>query len=633
MVARHIPSLMAIGAVMAAYRLMSVGIWVDEFAKKDIEKSYDIIIVGGGTSGAVLASRLTEDSDKTVLLLEAGESPRDDEDVDIPINADHIRGEKSDYDWYYPTTPQKFSSKGHIDGKSHISSGRGLGGSSLINYMQYLRGSRHDYDDWANNGATGWGYKDVLPYFIKSEDNHNGPYVQSVFHGFGGRVAVADINLSPLNKIMTAAFKEHKINKKDINGKSHFGYSQVQATIKNGLRWSTYRSFLKRAMDRPNLQIVTGANVQKVLFEGRKAIGVQVIHKGNVVTTRAEKEVILCAGTVGSTRLLLLSGIGPKAHLGALKMPIVADLPVGENLQDQVIADPVEYFTTYGVSVTPAKAENFLSAWAYSIFGTGMKMSPRFREGIAFVKTRHQPPHIKYPLISLSILSNVEVYNAEKLNIKEDVWDALHGNPPSREGFTILPTLLHPRSKGTIRLKSSNPEDPVLINPNYLAEDVDVKILAEGVQYARRIAGTQAMKDWGFEIPERKLPECEKYGNFTMQYIECLLRRVTIPGNNPVGTCKIGAKGDPTAVVDPLLRVRGVKGLRVVDSCIIPASMSSNLYATQIMIAEKAADIIREKDTVLAIKEYFKHLIAVKHKKMVEDEDDASPMAHTHVRS
>ncbi|ELU07608.1 hypothetical protein CAPTEDRAFT_218563 [Capitella teleta] len=321
---------------MAAYRLMSVGIWVDEFVKKDIEKSYDIIIVGGGTSGAVLASRLTEDNDKTVLLLEAGESPRDDEDVDIPINADHVRGEKSKYDWYYATTPQKFSSKGHVDGISHISSGKGLGGSSLINYMQYLRGSRHDYDDWANNGATGWGYKDVLPYFIKSEDNHNGQYVQSVFHGFGGRVAVADINLSPLNKIMTSAFKEHNINKKDINGKSHFGYSQTQATIKNGLRWSTYRSFLKRAMDRPNLQIVTGANVQKVLFEGRKAVGVQVVHKGAVVTTRAEKEVILCAGTVGSTRLLLLSGIGPKAHLGALKIPdyapVITMISVGSTL-------------------------------------------------------------------------------------------------------------------------------------------------------------------------------------------------------------------------------------------------------------------------------------------------------------
>jgi choline dehydrogenase len=633
MVARHIPSLMAIGAVMAAYRLMSVGIWQDEFVKKDLEKSYDIIIVGAGSSGAVLASRLTEDADKTVLLLEAGDSPKDEEDIDIPINADHVRGEKSKYDWYYQITPQKFSSKGHIDQTSYIHAGKGLGGSSLINYMQYLRGSRHDYDDWANNGATGWGYKDVLPYFIKSEDNHNGPYVQSVFHGFGGRVAVADVNLSPLNRIMTAAFKEHNINKKDINGRSHFGYSQTQATIKNGLRWSTYRAFLKRAMDRPNLHIVTGAEVQKVLFEGRKAVGVQMMLDGKVRTARAEKEVILSAGTIGSTKLLLLSGIGPKAHLGALKIPIIADVPVGENFQDQVIADPVEYFTSYGVSVTPAKAENFFSAWAYSFFGTGMKMSPRFREGIAFVKTRHQPPHIKYPLLSLNILSNVEVYSAEKLNIKDEVWEALHGNPPYRDGFTILATLLHPKSKGTIRLKSSNPEDPPLINPNYLAEDVDVKILAEGYQYARRLLGTQAMKDWGFEIPHRTLPECEKYGNFTMQYIECLLRRVTIPANNPVGTCRIGAMGDPTAVVDPLLRVRGVKGLRVVDSCIIPNSMSANLYPTQIMIAEKAADILREKDTVLAIKEYFKHLIAVKHKKMVEDEEDVSPMAGAQVHS
>jgi choline dehydrogenase-like flavoprotein len=250
-----------------------------------------------------------------------------------------------------------------------------------------------------------------------------------------------------------------------------------------------------------------------------------------------------------------------------------------------------------------------------------MKASPRFRESTAYIKLRHQPPQVKYPLLALQIAANPQALDAGPVNVRKEVWDAVHGAPLTREGFTIFPVLLHPRSKGTLRLRSANPDDPPLINPNYLAEDIDVKILAEGYQFARRLVNTKIMKDWEFQLASRLLPECAKFGNYTQQYIECHIRQITLSGMAPVGTCRIGGAADPAAVVDPQLRVRGIKGLRIADASIIPSSMSGDTYATQVMIGEKAADMIREKDTVIAIKAYFKHLIESKHKKIMDDDE------------
>lgn len=250
-----------------------------------------------------------------------------------------------------------------------------------------------------------------------------------------------------------------------------------------------------------------------------------------------------------------------------------------------------------------------------------MKASPRFREAISFIKLRNQPASIKYPLASLHFLSNPSVLDADQLNIKDSVWNSIHLEPLSREGLTIFPILLHPRSKGTVRLRSTNPADPPVINPNYLAEESDVKQLVEAYSFARRLIHTTALKDWEFRLTNRLLPECARFGNFTEQYIECHLRHITIPGLAPVGTCRMGAANDPHAVVDSSLRVRGLKNLRVIDASIIPTSLSADTYATQVMIAEKMADELREKDTVQAIKEYFHHLYEVRHKHVMEEEE------------
>jgi choline dehydrogenase len=623
MVGRYIPTLMVLGAVLAAYRIVGIERIIAGMTAKQLADSYDYIIVGGGTSGAVLAERLTDDEGKEVLLIEAGGDAYADGDefVDIPIYTDKMRGSK--YDWGYRTVPQKFASKGMENNTVIWPSGKGLGGTSLINYMQYLRANRHDFDEWAANGATGWAYKDVLPYFIGSEDNRNGEYIRTVFHGHGGRWTVTDIEQSTVGRIVTEAFKELGMKKRDVNGRSQYGYMPTQATIRNGVRWSTYKAFLTRALKKDNLYVLKNTRVDRVIFKGKHAIGVQFKDpEGKDTVIKAKKEIILAAGTVGTPRILLLSGVGPRNHLQQLKIPVVADLPVGDNLQDQVMTNGIEYFTNFTMSLSAARSESFMSAWQYTLYGGGMKQSPRFREGVAFLRTRHQPLHIKYPLIALHIVANVDpVYNFDQINAKKEVWKSLHDNPPTRDGLTVFPVLLHPRSRGNVRLQSRNPEDDVLINPNYLAEDADVKVMVEAVKYARRLGKTNWFNMWELQLSNKTTPQCAKLGNWNDASIECFVRQITLSGYSPVGTCRMGAAGDPTAVVDPILRVRGVKGLRVVDTSIIPASISGNNHATVVMIAEKAADLIRERDSVRAIKDYFKHLIAIKHEKFQDEKD------------
>lgn len=622
MAASYVPSLLVILAALAAYKMFGLDeLLVDLIQTRELDESYDYIVVGGGTSGAVIASRLAEDVDTSVLLVEAGGDPGNhNPTIDVPLMADSVRG--TEFDWQYRTVPQKTACLGHVEQSAIWPSGKGLGGTSLLNYMQYLRGSRYDYDSWATNGAVGWAYKDVLPYFIKAEDQQNGEFIRTVFHGFGGRLSVMDVGPTTMNQIMGYCFKEISLKKRDLNGKNQFGWGPTQATIRKGVRWSTYRAYIRRILNEQNVHIVTHAPAQKIVFTGRQATGVVVQYRGENKLVKANKEIILAAGTVGSAKLLLLSGVGPKAHLQQLKIPVVADLPVGENLQDHVIADGVVFHTPYpGVSISVAHADSLMSSWSYTLFGTGMKASPRFRESTAYIKLRNQPPQVKYPLLALHIAANPQALDAGPVNVRKEVWDAVHGSPLTREGFTIFPVLLHPRSKGTLRLRSSNPEDPPLINPNYLAEDIDVKILAEGYQFARRLVNTKIMKDWEFQLASRLLPECAKFGNYTQQYIECHIRHITLPGMAPVGTCRIGGAADPAAVVDPQLRVRGIKGLRVADASIIPSAMTGDTYATQVMIGEKTADMLREKDTVVAIKNYFKHLIESKHKKIMDDEE------------
>ncbi len=525
---------------------------------------YDYVIVGAGSAGCVLASRLTEDPNVSVLLLEAGGS---DKKQEVQIPAAFSKLFKTPLDWNYETEPQP-----HLkDRKLYWPRGKMLGGSSSMNAMMYVRGNRHDYDEWAESGNPGWAFADVLPYFKKAEHYERGG---SDYAGSAGPLNVTDLRtVNPITSAcLEAAVEAGLARTDDFNGRTQEGVGATLVTQKNGARYSTATAYLKPALKRPNLTVQTGAQVARVLTDGTRAVGVSYLRDGAQVEERARREVILCGGAINSPQLLLLSGIGPAEHLKALGIAVVADLPgVGQNLQDH-LASGVQYHSKQPVSLFSAeKPVNILN---YLLFKKG-PLTSNVAEGVAFVKTR---PDLLVPDLELLFAPSFFV-------------DHGFGNPPGH-GFTIGVVLLHPESKGSLTLRSTNPTDPPVIQPNYLSSERDVQVMIEGLRLARKIGQARALDAYrGDEfLPGEAAQSDADLAEFLRERSETLY--------HPVGTCRMGE--DPLAVVDPALRVRGVEGLRVVDASVIPTIISGHTNAPSIMIAEKAADLIREQAAVAA---------------------------------
>jgi choline dehydrogenase len=522
---------------------------------------FDYVIVGAGSAGCVLANRLSEDQNVKVLLLEAG-GPDKQQEIHIPAAFSKLF--KSVCDWAYFTQEQPNLN----NRKLYWPRGKMLGGSSSMNAMIYIRGHRRDYDRWSEAGNDGWQFSDVLPYFKKCENQERGA---SEYHGAGGSLNVADLRcINPLSRAFVDAAKEagFAINN-DFNGPQQEGVGFYQVTQKGGKRHSAAAAYLKPVMKRPNLTVRTNAQVTNLLFEKRRAVGISYVHNGKLEQTRVNKEVILSGGAINSPQLLMLSGIGPADHLQALGIPLIVDLPgVGQNLQDH-LAVPVAYKCTR--AITLANAEKLGNVLNFLAFKKG-PLTSNVAEAGGFVKTKAELPT---PDLQLLFAPGFFINHG---------FTQIEGH-----GFTFAPTLLQPQSRGRITLRSNDPFEAPAIQPNYLASEFDLQTLVEGVHICRSIAQTKAFSEFcsAEAYPGSQTVGDESISEYVRNYAETLY--------HPVGTCKMGS--DSMAVVDAQLCVHTIESLRVVDASIMPAIVGGNTNAPTIMIAEKAADMIRASDS------------------------------------
>lgn len=518
---------------------------------------YDYVIIGAGSAGCVLASRLSEDPAAQVLLLEAGSS---DTKTEIHIPAAFGKLFKTPVDWAFFTENQPNLN----NRKLYWPRGKVLGGSSSMNAMIYIRGLQQDYDGWRDLGNEGWSFNDVLPYFKKSENNERGA---SYYHGVGGPLNIADqIAPNPLSHTFLEAAQQAGIPlNPDFNADQQEGAGFYQVTQKGGRRHSTAAAFLKPALSRPNLTVITNAQVARLKFTGSRVTGLTYHHNGGSHDLDINGKIILSGGAVNSPQLLMLSGIGHADHLRQLGIDVVADLPgVGQNLQDHLAIGTI-YRCKQPISL--ANAEKIGGLLNYLIFKKG-GLTSNVGEGGAFIKSDPS-----------QTLPDIQFHFAPAYFIN-------HGfEIPEGHGFTLGALLTRPNSRGSIQLRSTNPLDAPAIQPCYLENEADVRATLAGLKRCRDIIHTKAFDSYRGEeyLPGSTIQSDADLLEYTRARAETLY--------HPVGTCKMGT--DSMAVVNPQLQVHGIDGLYVADASVMPTLISGNTNATAIMIGEKLADTLR----------------------------------------
>ncbi|KAK4887875.1 hypothetical protein RN001_004146 [Aquatica leii] len=550
--------------------------------------TFDHIVVGAGSAGSIVASRLSEDSFREVLLLEAG--GLETNFTDIPKMAGPLW--YLEYNWNYYTIPQTTACLGMTKKQCAYPRGKMLGGSSGINGVVYTRGSKKDFDNWCAQGNPGWCYKDVLPFFKKSEDSKiNGdPY----YHGTKGYI---NIEYAKPNTRQQRAFIEGNIELNrsfvDYNGNRQEGVGITQLTQKNGRRCST-GAFLKKASNRRNLKISTYSHVTRILInqKTKRAFGVLFAKNNKYYVARSRKDIIVSAGAIGSPQLLMLSGIGPKLHLEDLKIPVIKNLAVGNNLQDHVAFGLLHFETDF-----PERVKSLQDNVIDYLNGVGELTDTFSAKGIAFIRTNLTEVDDFADIELILLGSNITSKYIQKMfNYGDETFKLGWPTKNINQFFSILIILMHPESRGYIKLKSSDPFDYPLINTMMLSDPnfKDIDTIYEGIKLTLKLLDTKAFKKLGTKLYPVHLPVCRQFEYLSKDYWYCHIRQVATSVAHIVGSCKMGPNPLNGAVVDHKLKVYGIRNLRVADASIMPLVPGAHTNAASMMVGEKAASMIRQ---------------------------------------
>ncbi|XP_018392673.1 PREDICTED: glucose dehydrogenase [FAD, quinone]-like [Cyphomyrmex costatus] len=620
--------------------------------------SFDFLVIGAGSAGSVLANRLTENPNWNVLVLEEGRDEIFLTDIPFLASALHI----TDYARVYKgkSRPQDTYGRGGyclsmVDGRCKVVTGRAVGGTSVVNFMIYSRGTSADYDGWEALGNPGWSYEDILPYFIKSErcrliDK------DMRYHGYEGYLDVTTPPYAtPLKECFLNAGQELGYELIDYNSDKFIGFSTVQANLRNGHRVSASKAFLKPIRDRTNFYLSKLSTVTKIVInpQTKKAEGVQFMRGHKMYFVSATKEIILCAGTLGSPRLLMLSGIGPRDHLNSLDIDVIEDLPVGFNLQDHVSMSALTFLVNESVTIVePRLGSNPVNFVKYLIEGNGPLTIPGGAEAMALVNTKannhmkkiqkeksklkyihhvnthkydkqYTVPNITSITISRNVFNKISSHtNGSKLSkddfpdvelvlgasslagdtsgiyrsllgLTEEFYKEVYGDYKGFDSFMIVPVLLQPKSRGRLTLRSNNPWDSPIVDINYYDHEDDLNTMVQAIKIAIEVASTKAFERFNTTMLPVSFPGCKHIAFKSDAYWACVSRQVSTTLGHYAGTCKMSTRRN-SGVVDHRLRVHGIDGLRVVDASVMPTIIAGHTNAPVYMIAEKANDMIKE---------------------------------------